>query len=85
MAGDAERLRLIHNERVKLVAAMLDRASSIMLTLGVLGPIAQVMFVNFDKVVTEGVSRYTLVLVAIWYAAVLLLHYRARRKLEELR
>ena len=72
--------RLIENERTKLLANSLDRASTACLTIGVLAPLGSVLFKS------EGVAPLggPMMIAAIIYAALAVaagLHYAARRVL----
>lgn len=82
--AEADRKKLIHNERVKLVAANLDRGSTLMLTVGVFGPIAAFLFSAENSIKIE-LFALKLAFIGLFFWAAGFLHDRAKKKLEELR
>ena len=75
-------MSLIENERTKLLANALDRASTASLALGVFAPMAAAFY---GTGAGSDVSALTLVLgAAIWLAASVALHLAARRMLGNL-
>ena len=72
----------VHNERAKLLANALDRASTAAVTIGVLAPIAASLY----SVAGPGPGMWTLVVGAvIWFFAAVALHLGARIVLGRLR
>lgn len=75
-------MSLHHNERTKLLANALDRASTASLTVGVLAPVAAA----FYNVGGNRVSTGTLILGAVvWILAAVSLHLLARWALGDLK
>jgi hypothetical protein len=74
-------MSLIHNERIKLRANALDRASTACLAVGVLGPtVAQ-----FSPSIHLGPAEVRLLVgAALWISAAGVLHYLAHRVLGRL-
>lgn len=76
-------MSLIHNERTKLTANALDRASTACLTVGVLGP-----FVAFIYGLAGGATQVRGAIVvagaAFWVIGAVILHFLARRHLGRL-
>lgn len=73
-------MSLIHNERIKLIANALDRASTAALAIGVFGPIAATLY-------RDGGATYdwrTVVGPLIWLSGAVLLHSAARRTIRRL-
>lgn len=74
-------MSLIHNERTKLVANALDRASTACLTVGVFAPIAAAIY-------TTGATAPSLLAIVIgatcWIFAAAVLHFSARYVLRRL-
>ena len=73
-------MTLVHNERTKLLANALDRASTACLTVGVLGPAAATLY-NLGG--TTGHSHDILLVIgsSAWFVATSALHLLARRVL----
>lgn len=72
---------MIHNETLKLQANALDRASTACLTVGVLAPIAAVLY----NVQSSQTPPWVFILgAAIWLFAAVALHLAARRTLKGL-
>lgn len=73
---------LIDNEQTKLLANALDRASTACLTVGVLAPVAAVIY----SVTGSSADLWYFVLgTVIWFLTALTLHLGARRTLRRLR
>jgi hypothetical protein len=74
-------MSLIHNERTKLVANALDRASTACLTVGVFAPIAAAIYTSIGT----GPATLTFVIGAVcWIFAAMVLHMSARYVLRRL-
>ena len=70
-------MSLVHNERTKLLANALDRASTACLTVGVLAPVAAALYSMGNMS-----PSWVLILTTLsWLAAAAVLHYAARRAL----
>jgi hypothetical protein len=75
-------MSLIHNERLKLLANALDRASTACLMIGIITPVAGYLY---------GLSRYSggsgflIAVLCVWLVAAVGLHLAARRVLGGLR
>ena len=81
--NDEVRRELVANERIKLVANALDRASNACLTVGVFGPIDASLY--GIGATASGAHGILLILGSVrWLAAAVALHVLARRKLGEL-
>lgn len=74
-------MSLIHNERTKLTANALDRASTACLTVGVLGPAAAALY----GVGGAAAGRWVIVGAVLWLTASGMLHLMARRTLGSLK
>lgn len=73
-------MSLLENERTKLLANALDRASTACLTVGVFAPIAAALYTS-----GRGVSPFSFVIGAIsWIFAAVVLHMSARYVLRRL-
>lgn len=86
MASDdlEQRTKLIANERTKLTANALDRASTACLTVGVFGPIVATLY--GVGAATSGAHGVTLAFGSVlWLAASGSLHWMARRTLRRLK
>jgi hypothetical protein len=75
---------LVHNERAKLVANALDRASTACFAGGVIGPWALWKLLT-DTLPMELVPVALVTVLALWTAAGLALHHLGQRALGELR
>jgi hypothetical protein len=75
---------LIHNERTKLYANALDRASTALLTVGIITPVAGYLYNIAGFGASIGVWRLA-ASVAGWILASVALHYLARPVLRGLR
>lgn len=74
---------LIHNERVKLTANALDRASTACLTVGILGPTAAALYgIGSAVPVSSGLIATG---AALWLAAAMVLHLLANATLGRLK
>lgn len=74
-------MSLIHNERTKLLANALDRASTACLTVGVFAPIAAALYsINSAVSVT-----LFLIGAVVWIFSAVVLHISARHVLRNLR
>jgi hypothetical protein len=71
---------LIYNERVKLLANALDRASTAVLTVGALTPIAAALF----RTLPEASIWELYALFSLWIVAGYILHLRAQATLGRL-
>lgn len=75
---EADSMSLVNNERVKLLANALDRASTACVAVGVIGPAAAFLY----GMGAVPVSPVALGLgSAVWLATAVILHYYARRTL----
>jgi hypothetical protein len=74
----SDRAVLISNERVKLSAAWFDRASTLLLTVGVAQPVTQVIF-DVGKIDWPHVISWF-----VWFTGAAVLHILARRMLRRL-
>jgi multisubunit Na+/H+ antiporter MnhG subunit len=77
-------MSLIHNERIKLLANNVDRASTSCLTLGVIGPVAAVIY-NIGGAGTSITAEALYLGSAAWLAAGVVLHVFARAILGRLK
>jgi len=75
-------MSLIHNERTKLTANWLDRASTASITLGVVAPLAAAVFGYPNLPVS---ARNLLIGVVFWFLTGLGLHFLGRHILGRLR
>lgn len=77
-------MSLVHNERTKLLANALDRASTACLTVGVIGPAAAYLYGVGG---TGGVASGFLIGLGslFWLAACAMLHWLARKALGSLK
>jgi multisubunit Na+/H+ antiporter MnhG subunit len=75
---------LIHNEQTKLYANALDRASTALLTVGIVTPIAGFLYYVAGFGASIGVWRLAASVIG-WISASVALHYLARRVLKGLR
>ena len=75
--------QLVQNERTKLVANSLDRASTACFTVGILTPTAAYLYDLGGFRSTANVVFLVVALVT-WLMAVIALHYLARRALRSL-
>lgn len=75
---------LVHNERTKLLANALDRASTAALAVGVLGPIVGFTFGDTATAATLPLSTLALSTI-LWLAIAFVLHLAARTALGRLR
>jgi hypothetical protein len=73
-------MSLIHNERTKLLANALDRASTACLTVGVFAPIAAALY-SVNNYVSVGIF---LIGAVVWIFSALVLHISARHILRKL-
>jgi hypothetical protein len=73
---------LIHNERTKLTANALDRASTACLTVGVLGPAAAALYGLGDRFPAQVLPIMLGAL--LWLTAAAVLHWLSRRTLGRL-
>jgi hypothetical protein len=69
----------VYNEKIKLYANALDRASTACLTLGVFGPLTAHYIQG-----TGALTWQNAVTVIAWWLAGLTLHLRAQRELDEM-
>ena len=76
-------MSLIENERTKLMANAIDRASTACLTVGLLTPIAGYLY-NLGGL-RDGMNVWMLAGLIGWLLTALILHYLARRVLKGLR
>lgn len=74
-------MSLIHNERTKLAANALDRASTACLTVGVFGPGAAALY----GVGGPAARGWVVVGAVLWLAAAAMLHFMARLTLGRLK
>ncbi len=70
-------MSLIHNERTKLTANALDRASTACLTVGVLGPAAAVLY-GIGSMAVMQANALIFVGSAFWLFAAAMLHLLAK-------
>ena len=77
-------MSLIQNERTKLLAAALDRASTACFALGVVGPIIAFLYKSDEPSLALPDWRYV-VGPLIWFAAAVLLHLAGRAALGRLK
>jgi hypothetical protein len=75
-------MNMVHNERTKLLANALDRASSACLTVGFLAPVAAAYYGPLGSMPQAGVLISGC---AAWIVAALTLHYGASATLKDLR
>jgi len=75
-------MSLIHNERTKLLANALDRASTSCITIGVLAPVAAALYAPRGAIVPVQVL---LVGATAWVFAAVVLHLAARYVLSRLK
>jgi hypothetical protein len=75
-------MSLIHNERTKLLANALDRASTACVTVGVLAPVAAALYAPSGSVVP---IRALLLGAVAWIFAAAVLHMAARYILSRLK
>jgi multisubunit Na+/H+ antiporter MnhG subunit len=68
-------MSLVHNERTKLTANWLDRASTTSVTLGVIAPLAAVIFGYPSSPVSAG---NLLIGIVFWFLTAMGLHFLAR-------
>ena len=74
-------MTFIHNERTKLFANALDRASTACLTVGVLAPVAAALYASTGSII----SVWTFVVGAVfWIFAAVMLHISASYVLRRL-
>jgi hypothetical protein len=69
-------MSLIHNERIKLLATALDRASTACIVVGLLTPVVSGAI---------GATWYTIASIAIWLFIALVLHWAGNRILGRLK
>lgn len=74
-------MSLIHNERTKLTANALDRASTACLTVGVLGPAAAALY----GMGGSALHGWIIIGAVLWLSAAAVLHFMARRTLGSLK
>lgn len=74
------RAKLIHNERTKLLANALDRASTAALVVGVFGPITGYLYGAQPNSTGFAIAIGS----AVWMIGAAVLHYFARRALRSL-
>jgi hypothetical protein len=77
-------MSLIENERTKLTANALDRASTACLTVGVFGPVVATLY-NFGGANALITSPLLIGGSLLWIVAAILLHWMARRVLGRLK
>ncbi len=77
-------MSLIHNERTKLTANALDRASTACLTVGVLGPAAAALY-GLGNVTTPPANVLIIIGSGLWLVASAMLHLLARGMLGRLK
>lgn len=70
--GLGEPMNLVNNERVKLLASAIDRASTACIAIGLLTPIVSGNFLA---------NTHTIAGVVIWFIAALSLHFGAQQVL----
>lgn len=75
-------MHVVHNERIKLTAAWLDRASTAALTVGVVAPLAAAYFGTAGLPLDRDLLRIGVVL---WTLSAIGLHAAARQVLGRLR
>jgi hypothetical protein len=76
-------LDLVHNERIKLLAAALDRLSTAFASIGALVPTAGLIYGSRE--LHDALSGWSGLIVAAWITCAIALHWSAYRVLGDLK